>query len=150
MSLYAEQERHKSALNDLEQYGRRECLEISGIHPIEGENCKDITIKVAKAMGVDIGKDDIVASHRIRKAKGDPVIISKFLNRKTKENIMANRKHLKNKTAGLILCTEDAKAQNQIFVSESLTVVNRNLFQFARAKCQENDWKFLWTRNGVV
>ncbi len=78
MSLYAEQERHKSALNELEQYGRRECLEISGVPPIEGENCEDITIKVAKAMGVDIGKDDIVASHRIRKANGDPVIISKF------------------------------------------------------------------------
>ncbi len=52
--LRSDQERQRNTLNDLEQYGRRDCLEISGVPPDESENTEDITIAIAKEIGVDV------------------------------------------------------------------------------------------------
>eukprot|EP00794_Sanderia_malayensis_P008540 gene8540-biopygen6837 len=144
-------EKQKMALNDLEQYGRRDCIEISGVPPSENENCEELTIQVAREMGVEIGAAELVACHRVRKSKGEPIIIAKFLNRKNKEKMMSKRKSLKGKTAGSMkLTTNDNKAGSKIFVNESLTAANKNLYRLARMKTQDSGWKFSWTRNGVV
>ena len=55
-ALRLDQEKQKYALNDLEQYGRRECVEISGIPPLDGEDVEAITIAIGKEIGVDGGK----------------------------------------------------------------------------------------------
>ena len=150
-ALRLDQEKQKYALNDLEQFGRRECVEISGVPPQDGEDVEAITIAIGKEIGVDVGKNDITACHRIKKAKGDPIIIAKFLNRKKKEEFLAKRRNLKAKTLGSLKLTDDeAKKNGKIYLNESLTRINRELFRFARLKCSENGWKFAWTKNGVV
>ena len=60
-------------VNDLEQYSRRECLEIRGI-PVLGnrpheENTDNIVIKVAELIGVKINHEDISVSHRFQTNK---------------------------------------------------------------------------------
>ena len=99
-ALRIDQEKQKLAVNDLEQYGRRECVEISGVPPQDGEKVEDIVIAIGKEIGVEVGKHEISACHRVKKAKGDPIIIAKFLNRKKKEEFMAKRKNLKTQTLG--------------------------------------------------
>ncbi len=86
-ALRIDQEGQKSALNELEQHGRRECIEISGVPPKENENTEEITIALGKEIGVVITKEGIAASHRAKKSKGDPIIITKFVNRKKKEEM---------------------------------------------------------------
>ena len=55
----------KESLNNLEQYTRRECLEVSGIPELQDENNQ--VIKVGSLMGAVINKEDISVSHRIPK-----------------------------------------------------------------------------------
>ena len=150
-NLRIEQERQKGAVNDIEQYGRRECIEVSGVPPKDSENAEEIVIALAKAIGVDVQKEDISACHRVKKSKGDPIIITKFVNRKLKEQIMAHRKNLRNKTVGSLKLSEnDSKLDGRIFINDSLTSANRNLFRLVRIKCVEKSWSFAWTRNGVI
>eukprot|EP00794_Sanderia_malayensis_P005833 gene5833-biopygen4834 len=138
-------------LNDLEQYGPRECVEISGIVPFEGENPEEIALKVFKSVGVAVEEKDIVACHRLRKAKGDPVIIAKFLNRKNMESVMRQRRNLKGVTAGSLgFPVEEDKKNNKIFINESLTKRNKNLFRLVRLQCIDKNWSSFWTRNGII
>ena len=56
-----------ACLNNLEQYSRRECVEISGIPEVKDENTNDIVIKVGSLIGLDITGNDISVSHRLPK-----------------------------------------------------------------------------------
>ena len=86
-ALPLDKEKLKLALNGFEQYGRRECIEISGVPLQDGENTEDIAIAIGKEIGVEVGQQDITACHRLKKVKGDPIIIVKFLNRKKKKSL---------------------------------------------------------------
>ena len=75
------------ANNDLEQYTRRECVEIRGI-PVAAtpseEQTNNIVKDVGKLLGVDITENDISVSHRMPQSQkhkgkpGPPPIIVKF------------------------------------------------------------------------
>ena len=79
--------------NDLEQYSRRECVEISGIPPSAWgeENVNNVVVKIAKLMDVEMGEEDISVCHRLpmsRRHDGRPnqqKIIAKFVRREIKE-----------------------------------------------------------------
>ena len=60
----------KKTCNELEQYSRRECLEIHGIPlpPRERDikdNTNELVIKIGDMMGVSVGPEDILVSFRI-------------------------------------------------------------------------------------
>ena len=57
----------EASLNNLEQYSRRECVEISGIPETEDENTKEISIKVGSLIGVHITERDLSVGHRLPK-----------------------------------------------------------------------------------
>ena len=54
--LHEELEIEKVKRNHLEQYGRREMLEISGIPVAQDENCTDIVYKLCQITSTDIKK----------------------------------------------------------------------------------------------
>ena len=107
-ALRLDKEKQKLALNDLEQYERRKCIDISGVPLQPNEDTEDIAITIGNEIGVEVGKKDITACHRLKKVKGGPIIIVKFKNRKKKEEFMAKRKNLKAKTLGSLRLTNDA------------------------------------------
>ena len=81
----------KRRLNQLEQYGRRDNIEISGVP----ENCQDLqgkTLILLNKINVGVSSSDIVACHPLKR-KG--TIIVRFLNRKTAEKAIKQRKLLK-------------------------------------------------------
>ena len=53
------------ANNDLEQYTRRECVEIRGVPQKPDESTNTIVKEVGKAVGVEIADIDISVSHRL-------------------------------------------------------------------------------------
>ena len=74
------------ARNDLEQYGRRECIEISRIPapgPGQSENVNAVVSEVGKLISVEVKREDISVCHRLPQFKGykgkrkEPVIIVK-------------------------------------------------------------------------
>ncbi|CAB3991826.1 Hypothetical predicted protein [Paramuricea clavata] len=75
----------KIAQDELEQYGRRECVEIRGIPLVPDENTNEIVIKLASKLGIDITKTDISISHRLgTPAAGSTRSGRSFINPKTK------------------------------------------------------------------
>jgi hypothetical protein len=152
-------------INDMEQYSRKDCVEISGLPEEPGENTNALTIKVASLMGSNLEEKDISISHRIpsnaqqnqsyssrlRPREGSalnkinlanqfPKEIVKFARRGTKDQFYHSRKHLKNKST----------KYNGIFVPESLTPKDKLLFKDCLKFKKENNYKFIWTQNGRI
>ena len=89
--------------NNLEQYGRREMIEISGIPHEQNKDCIDLAHQVCKLAAVDIKKKRIEIAHRIK--NGD--IIVKFTDRLTRDQLYANRVKLKtNQSKTLVFTTK--------------------------------------------
>ena len=76
-------------VNDLEQYGRRDCIEISGVPQQPDEDIEKIAITIGKVLGIDVNRKDIQGCYRIS-PKPNSAIICKFANRKLKESFMKN------------------------------------------------------------
>ena len=81
----------------MEQYSRRECLEIHGIpqpQDPKSENTNDVVLRVGKLMGVNLSQEDISVSHRLptsTKYKGkrsEPLIIVKFVRKGREREIL--------------------------------------------------------------
>ena len=58
----------REEVNDLEQYGRRECLEFQGLAWNKNENTDDLILRVSKMVGVNLKAEEISASHRLSPA----------------------------------------------------------------------------------
>ena len=145
----------QNTLNDLEQYSRRECLEIQGIPASEdsvNESTNDIVCKIGKLMGVEIAPEDISVSHRLpinKRYKGKrstQAIIVKFVRRDVKEAVFRSRNKLKNKS------THDIgyRVSSFIYINESLTEKNKDLLRYCLKAKNELNYKFLWTSNGRI
>ena len=145
-------------LNDLELYGRRECIEIRGIPPPrvalqETDDTNDIAVQVGELMGVTIEPEDISVSHRLkisqnyigRSAKEPPIIV-KFTRRDVKEKFYRARGQLCLKTTSDLGYVQD----NKIYIAESLTELNKKLFNRCLNVRREKAYQFLWTSNGRI
>ena len=138
------------ANNDLEQYTRRECVEIRGVPQKPDESTDTIVKEVGKAVGVEITDIDISVSHRLPPSKlyknrkpGPPPIIVKFVRRDTEDAFYQARMKMTSKALGF-------PDENRMYISESLSPANRVLFNEAYKLKKDLDYKFLWTSNGRV
>ena len=148
----------KKSLNDLEQYTRRDCLEVRGI-PLPStstdvDQTDDVVLKIGEKIGVPMQKSDISISHRIPSRKqfnneGNPIppaIIVKFVKRETRENLYRARKNLKS------ISTADLgySVANKIYINESLTEKSKDLFKLCLNCKKDHSYKFLWTNAGRI
>ena len=86
-------------INDLEQYGRRQNLEIQGIPMSDNENdaeTENKVLTVLKKIVENISHDDIDIAHRLGKSKTNktPNIIVRFVFRRTRSNIYKEKKEI--------------------------------------------------------
>ena len=54
---------HSEVISNIEQYSRRDCVEISGLPEESDEDTNALTIKVGSLMGLKINESDISVSH---------------------------------------------------------------------------------------
>lgn len=96
-------QQHTDLINDMEQYSRRECLEIHGVPVTNDEDTNEIIMKVGNLANVSIKPEDISVSHRLgipsnvptgRPAR-PPIIIVKFVRRNVKEEFIIFPKEFK-------------------------------------------------------
>lgn len=148
----------KSEINDLEQYSRRDCLEIRGIPVVRDEDTTELVKKVGELLDVELSDDDISVSHRLQDGVStrkdgvqiirDPAIIVKFTKRSDRDEFYNARKNLKNKSTRDIGFTR--QRGQPIFISESLTKKNRDLFNKCLRAKKKHRFKFIWTRYGKI
>lgn len=115
-------------------------------------------MKLGEKIGVNLNKDDISTSHRLpvkrsrceidmaNNLKTPPGIIVKFVKRDVRESFYRARKILKD------MNTRDLgySGENIIFVNESLTQKNKDLFNECLKFKKDKGFRFLWTYAGKI
>ena len=86
-------------LNSLQQYTRRESVEISGIpDALQQRDLEEVVIGLLRRIGVyQLEGNEISACHRLKRRKGDRScnVIVKFVNTKRVFECLSNRKHIR-------------------------------------------------------
>lgn len=147
-------QRAVTALNEIEeiaQYIRRDCLEITGIHAKDEAAAEEIVEAVGEHIGVSVSKNDISIAHPLptRNERGPPKVIVKFTSRKLRNRFYSNRKNLM-KTKVSDIQRLHSPSNSNIFVSESLTAKRKKLFGEVNRIKKQRKWKYIWTNNGRI
>ena len=131
-------------INNLEQYGRREMVEIVGIPHSDNENTDEIVGKLCEQSNVEINiEKDIEVSHRIS-TKPTSAIIVKFNSRRKRDEF-----NTKGRKASLNADNIGFTESKRIYVNESLTYSNRTVFKKTKDKLK-NNFKYIWLKNGIT
>ena len=139
-------------IEELGQYFRRDCLEISGIKATSDCSPESIVQSVGKAIDVPVNEQDISIAHPIPPVLQcccSPKIIVKFTRRSVRNTFYSNRRKLANKKAR-DLPDLDLESDANIFISESLTPYKKKIFGNVNREKKRLKWKFIWTFNGRI
>lgn len=87
---------HDCTIDEIQQYLRRDSLEITGIPILPADNPKQLVQEVATLLGEDINESHISTAHRLPATRNvkDRLIV-KFIHRDTRELIYKKRRLLK-------------------------------------------------------
>lgn len=124
-------------INELEQYTRRWNLRVYRVPEVAGEKVEDCVKKVSQIfsdlIGVKTSPQDIEVAHRSGKPgeKARPVLV-RFFDRKKRDEILANRRKLKNKGFA---------------IDEDLTWLN---YKLSRKASVHSASMAVWSSNGKI
>ena len=138
--MYTELENTKIELNELNQYGRRENIEICGIpESIEPMGLEKHVIEVLKSIKVTVSPYQLVGVHRVGKKQNNRPrnVIVRFVNRKHAFMSLKNKKLLKN-------------SNKKYYIIENLCPFHKKLFNRLYKCKKENDIHSVWSYNGLV
>lgn len=139
-------------VDDLEQYSRRNCVELQGIPEEKNETVMEIVKNVGKALNMDITDDMVDACHRVGNKQDSTAsrprgIIVKFVRRFDKELLVSKRRDKKRDFSTRHI---GLSVDKPIFVNKSLSPVRRRLLGLAREVKKTRGVKYLWLRGGNI
>ena len=141
-------------LNDIEQYSRRLCVNISGIPENSNEDAKKIVMELSGITGAGLVPDDVDVAHRIGRPKPGKVrtIIARFVTVSKRQAFYNARRALRDKDgAGAppgSRLTEDILAKT--FISDNLTQQNEFLLYQARQLKKKGKLFAAWSDQGKL
>ncbi|XP_068720522.1 uncharacterized protein [Montipora capricornis] len=142
------------ALDELEQYTRKNSLEIQGIPDQCYSTTEEVVLKLAGVLNVNVNPTDIEISHKLkRRGNNSSPIIVKFLSHKVKTNFYKERVKLRNaKVTDLFPGYSNAVSSNvpSIFLNENLTVYRRELVSRASEMKKDRLLTSFWTMDGKI
>ena len=128
-------------LDELEQYGRRENLEIHSVPVKPNESTNQIVKTLAKHLNVHLDESHISTSHRLATkpdSKRPPPIIVRFANRDKKNEIFGKRKMLQSNS----MITSNFES-DKVSIQENLTIYKKMLFNQAKLAKQYLNFSFV-------
>ena len=131
----------------LEQYTRKNSLEIHGIPEQAYNSTEEVILKLSEALEVKTTSDDIEISHKLNR-HGEKPIIAKFTSHKVRTSLNKRRAGLKNVKVFYLFPSMSAAAcvqSNRIFIKENLTSYRRELVKKANQKRREGMLLSVWT-----
>lgn len=141
--LRQENENLRLQLDELEQYGRRSLIRVSGIPETPEESTTEKLLEVTSSVGVALTSSDIVTSHRVgdpRKQRQSPrQIIVRLQSTDVKFSLMKEAKKLRKNSE-----------TRHIIINEDLTKYRDRLLYLCRQLCRERKLKQAWTSNGKI
>ena len=137
--------------DDLEQYSRKNALEIVGVPESAYESTEEVAIRLGEAVNITIKPEDIEISHKLRRKNSKSVIV-KFLSHKVKTRLYKARTKLKGlKVSDIFPSYANASLQEQrTYINENLTDYRRELFWKANQKKKDNMIISAWTIDGKL
>lgn len=124
----AKDEKHTERLNDMEQYGRRNNIRISGIsHDVDKQTSEQTTKQVLDMikhrMGVKVSTEDVDICHRLGRFKPGESrqVIVRFVKRQTKIDVMKKTVILRKSKCG-------------VYINDDLTPLNNRVLASVRRK----------------
>ena len=137
----------------LEQYTRKNSLEIHGITEEAYETKEEVVVKLASALDVPVNPQDIEISHKLRKKGAKPIIV-KFASHKIKTKLYKARTKLKNASFSDLFPSSSAAtrvaASGKIYLFENLTSYRRKIVNRANEMRNEGLILSVWTMDGKI
>ena len=133
-------------MHRLDQYSRRECIEIAGVpNSITNNLLEEYVILIFEKLGVVIEAMDIVVCHRLG---GIGRVIVKLLNRKDAQNVLAE----KHKLRSINFYDDNTNTNNKrkIFINQSLCPYYRKLYGMVKDLNKEGLIDSFWIANGTI
>lgn len=129
-------------INDMEQYSRKNNIEIKGIPFTKGEDCLAIVQTIGDKIGCLLTRSDVDIVHRVPSASNTKHLIARFCSRDKKAEFVskARKARLQTKDIGF-----HALESHPVYVNEHLTAENKKLFAMALNRKKEMKWQYLWT-----
>lgn len=144
-------------INKLEQQQLKNTIEIKNIPPTQNENLIEIVKAVGSSIKQEVTNADITDIYRTRtKNPEKSSIVATFSNTLTKTNYVKNARATRSVTTAVINQNIGSHAKvnpvsnNNIFVNNMLTNLNRQLLWQAKKKAREEGWKFVWENTGKI
>ena len=142
-------------IDKVEQYDRRQNLELQGVPVTKNEDVMKITLDLIKKLDVDIEEEDISIAHRLpqkrrlgrtraNKATNHLAIIVRLVSRLKRNEICANRFKAKDIEGFPV------DGMEKVFINKNLTRRRKRLFWNTKQKAKELGYKFFWTHNGQI
>ena len=138
--LYDEIEDLKIELAELNQYGRRENIEICGIPEKIDHKLEEHIITVLKSVGVTVNSYQIQGVHRIgKKTPSRPRnVVVRFINRKHSFSALKNKSKL------------NSSKYKSYYIIENLCPFNKKIFNRLYRLKKEGEIHSVWSYNGSV
>ena len=129
-------------MNKLEQYTRRDNIEISGIAAdVKQEDLDKTVVELLGMMDVHINTNNIEACHKLPDNQKPNNIIVRFSNRKIAIDCFRKKKKLKE--------SDNAEAK-KCFITENLSPANKEILNECKTLQQDNIINSVWTYNGNI
>ena len=124
----------KYDIDRLEQYSRRESIQITGIPEEKDENVVEKVIELGKKIGVDLEERDVSVAHRNGKRR---YILCKMTSRTAANKMISARKRLK----------DIPECASKVYINEDLTPLRSRLLGYAKSLSMV---KRVSTKNGRI
>lgn len=137
----------KDRVRTLEQYSRKNNVEVSGIPETPREDVIGLVKDVGKALGVEIQESDISTAHRVpsyRKDRPSPLIVQ-FSRRVTRDTFLSKFKAKNGLTARQINTSFPAQT---VYINEHLSPENKIFLSKLKLKCKEIGYQYAWCKEG--
>ena len=156
MNKIDEQQEEIAELYDLqerlEQYTRKNSLEIHGIPEEVYTSTEEVVLKLADVLEVPVAPEDIEISHKLKTKSGKAIIV-KFISHKVKTTLYRARAKLKNiKLSDLYPGSSYATSarSGKIFLNENLTSYRRRIISRANEKRKNGELLSVWSLDGTI
>lgn len=136
-------------LDEVNQYGRRNTVEIYGVPESPNEDPFETVRNVGHALDLKVEPEMIDTCHRLKKAphQTSSGIIVKFVRRADKDTFLQRRKVKRTLNTGHL----GLPSRDPIYINQSLTPYRKNVYAQARRIKREKNFAFLWVdNNGAI
>ena len=126
------------------QYHRRETIEINPVPESLGDDILEENVyKALSLTGVDVTLEQLHSCHHLKKGNR---VIAKFKYREQRQNVLFNRKNLKDKSSDLT----QLRFSGKIFISESMSQENHQFAYRCRQLKTAGKIHSIWFFNNTV